>query len=229
MTPKGARSGGSPVVRALRLPILIGAFTLLALGSQTVAQVFDLPHRLPPGASTVTTLWAFANVALIAYVWFWATGVQHRRRSHRFPVALEAAYSADEATLPSLSGRVDDLSRHGARLVVDEARTPGERVRLVLLLEDGPVEVTGTVALAKRVRRGGHWLVGVDFDPMDPGVADTIVAWCFLHPFGPGTTVIPVGEGAVPVVHPPLIAAAETAATIDPPERGPETTGPSPA
>jgi len=230
VTPKGARAGGSPVARALRLPILIGAFTLLALGSQTAAQILDLPHRLPPGASTVTTLWAFANVALIAYVWFWATGVQHRRRSHRFPVALQAAYSAGEAVLPSLSGRVDDLSRHGARLIVQEAPRPGERVRLVLLLEDGPVELTGTVAIAKRVRRKRHWLVGVDFDPMDPAVADTIIAWCFVHPFGPGETVIPVGDGAKRVAPAPsLIAAAETAAAGDPAEHGPEAAGPSPA
>jgi hypothetical protein len=219
------------VVCALRLPILIGAFTLVALGSQTAAQLLDLPHRLPPGASTVTTLWAFGNVALIAYVWFWATGVQHRRRSHRFPVVLQAAYSADEAALPSMSGRVDDLSRHGARLIVDRARAPGERVRLVLLLEDGPVEVTGTVAIAKRVRRRRHWLVGVDFDPMDTGVGDTIISWCFRHPFGPGETVIPVGDGAAPVVPAPsLIAAAETAAAGDAsPDPGPEAAGPSPA
>ena len=125
------------------------------------------------------------NVALILYVAFWATGVQHRRRSHRFPVSLEAAWAPDDGGLPSLAGHIDDLGRYGARLVVDWPRDRGERVRLVMLLDDGPVEVTGRVATVKRIRGTESYRVGVAFDPMDAAMADAIVASCFRNPFGP--------------------------------------------
>ena len=127
VTPKGARSGGgSPVARALRVPIAIACLTLLAVGYQTCAQLFDLPGRLHPGRGRPSpTLWALVNIGLIAYTVAWARSVQHRRRSHRFPVAVHAAYSPDEGELPSLAGRIEDLSRHGARLsVADRARPP---------------------------------------------------------------------------------------------------------
>ena len=216
--PKGARSGGSPVLRALRLPIALAVFTFAAVGSQVAAQLLDLPHRLTPGASTVTTLWAFLNVSLILYVAFWATGVQHRRRSHRFPVSVEAAYAADEEALASLAGHIDDLSRHGARLVVSDERTPGERVRMVLLLDDGTIEVTGEVATVKRVRGTQTWRVGVGFDPMEPAVADTIVSWCFQNPFGSTEAVVAVAPERAPAraeaaYSPTMLAAAETAST----------------
>ena len=147
--------------------------------------MLDWPIRLAAGASTVTTVWALVNVALILYVAFWATGVQHRRRSHRFPVSLEAAWAPDDGGLPSLAGHIDDLGRYGARLIVDWPRDRGDRVRLVILLEDGPVEVTGRVATVKRIRGTETYRVGVAFDPMDAAMADAIVASCFRNPFGP--------------------------------------------
>ena len=45
-------------------------------------------------ALDVTVIWALANIGIIGGVVGWARGVHHRRRSHRFPVALEAAYAA---------------------------------------------------------------------------------------------------------------------------------------
>jgi cellulose synthase (UDP-forming) len=218
VTPKGARAGGSPVLRALRVPLALAGLSLAAIAAQTVAQLADLPHRLTPTASTITTSWALVNVALVLSVAFWATGVQHRRRSHRFPVGLEAAWAPDDGGLPSLAGRIDDLGRHGARLVVDAPREPGERVRLVLLMEDGPVEVAGEVATVRRIRGRDEYRVGVAFDPMDRAMADTIVSWCFRTPFGPAAAPqAPVRPAPVPLpepsLSPTLLAAAETAST----------------
>ncbi len=194
VTPKGARSGRSPVFRALRVPIAIACVTVAAVGYQTAAQVLDLPGRLTPGAADVTIVWALVNIALITYTVVWARGVQHRRRSHRFPVAVHAAYTADDDEPASLAGQIEDLSQHGARIAVAERREPGERLRLVLLLDDGPVELLGTVAtvVPDPDPEGEGYMVGFDFDDLDAPVVDAIVAWCFRYPFGPERGVAPV-------------------------------------
>lgn len=226
VTPKGARADGAPVARALRLPIAIAALTVVAIGYQTAAQILDLPARLAPGAASVTNLWAMVNIGLIVSVVVWARSVQHRRRSHRFPAAVHAAYSADSGVLPSLAGRTTDLSRHGARIHVHDPREPGERIRMVLLLDDGPIEVSGTVATVREVPGGEGWAVGIDFDPLGPAVADAIVSWCFRFPFGPDCAVMPVRaplspprETGAPVPGAGrMLAAAETAAAADAPD-----------
>jgi cellulose synthase (UDP-forming) len=220
VTPKGARSGGSPVLRALRVPLALACLALAAIGVQTAAQLLDWPIRLAAGAATITTVWALVNVALILYTAFWATGVQHRRRSHRFPVSLEAAWAPDDGGVPSLAGHIDDLGRHGARLIVDDRRERGDRVRLVILMEDGPVEVTGEVATVKRIRGTRRYRVGVAFDPLDARLADAIVASCFRNPFGPPAPATPAPAPAArpapqPSASPTILAAAETASTSD--------------
>lgn len=63
---------------------------------------------------------------------------------------------------------------------------------MVLLLDDGPIEVSGTVATVREVPGGEGWAVGIDFDPLGPAVADAIVSWCFRFPFGPDCAVMPV-------------------------------------
>lgn len=230
VTPKGARSGRSPVARALRLPIAVAALTVAAIGYQTAAQVLGLPGRLTPAAASVTSVWAMVNIALVVSVVVWARSVQHRRRSHRFPAEVHAAYSAGRGDVPSLAGRTTDLSRHGARIHVHDPREPGERIRMVLLLDDGPIEVGGAVATVREIPHGGGWSVGVDFDPLEPGVADAIVSWCFRFPFGPDCAVMPVRAPLTPprerTAAVPgesrLLAAAETAATAESPEEDPE-------
>lgn len=226
VTPKGARAGGAPVARALRLPIAIAALSVLAIGVQTAAQVLDLPNRLPLGAASITNLWAMVNVGLIVSVVVWARSVQHRRRSHRFPAEIHAAYSTGGGAVPSLVGRTTDLSRHGARIHVHDPREPGERIRMVLLLDDGPVQVSGTVATVREVPRGEGWSVGVDFDPLEPALADAIVSWCFRFPFGPESAVVAASAppppapswSAGPAAESRLLAAAEAAAAGDLPE-----------
>ncbi|MGD9694289.1 MAG: glycosyltransferase [Thermoleophilia bacterium] len=183
VTPKGARDNRRTVNRALRLPIALAAVTVAALGYQTAAQVADLPGRLTAGAHVVTVLWAVANVALIASVVSWARSVHHRRRSHRFVVDVEAAYGLDEGPA-SLTAHVADLSRHGARIVVAERRMVGERLRLVLLLMSGPVELRGAVATATPGPERGTWTLGIDFDALPDDTADAVIEWCFRHPFG---------------------------------------------
>ena len=214
VTPKGARAEAS-VVRALRLPIFLAVLTGAALAYQVVAQALLLPGVLSPGAYVVTVVWAMTNMAIIGGVFAWARGVHHRRRSHRFPVALEAAYAADARQRPTLSARVDDLSQTGAGVRVVERAEVGSRMRLVLLLDDGPVDVVGTVAGVRPL--GDGWRLGVDFEDLPPGVGDAIGRWCFLHPFGPGAEVRIADVGRprrVPLEQPAAIALAEVAATV---------------
>jgi cellulose synthase (UDP-forming) len=212
VTPKGARDTASPVARALRVPLAIGAVTLAAVAYQTAAQILALPGRLDPEASTATTLWAFANIALIGYVYAWARGVQHRRRSHRFPVAVAVAYAVEDEPGGPRAGQLADLSRHGARLCVSRPHEVGAALTLVLLLEDGPMEVRGRVATvaADGGSETGGWMLGIDFAGVSATTADAMVAWCFRHPFG-----VPSGapRPAAPVpAYDGLLAAAETAA-----------------
>jgi cellulose synthase (UDP-forming) len=185
VTPKGGRSARTGVARALWLPVSLAALTVAALGYQTAAQVLVLPGQLSPGAHAVTVLWAAANVALVASVAAWASDVRHVRFSHRFPVALEAAYAAEGGPTTS-PARVEDLSREGLAAVVSEPRSVGERLRIVLLLDDGPIEVRGVVVRAELGFDGATWSLGVGFEHLEPRVADAIVEWCFRHPFGPG-------------------------------------------
>lgn len=235
VTPKGARAGRAPVFRAMRVPLAIAAVTIAAILYQTAAQVFDLPGRLTAGAADVTIVWALVNTGLILYTFAWARRVQHRRRSHRFPVAVPAAYAAGDDELPSLAGQIEDLSQHGARIAVADRREPGERLRLVLLLDDGPVELVGTVATVSPAADGGGYMVGFDFDDIDAPVVDAIVAWCFRYPFGPERAIAPpVPEEATRPAsveerrdralarQAQLLAAAESAASS---ERHPEPEG----
>lgn len=183
VTPKGARDDRAIVNRALRIPIAIAAFTALALAYQGAAWALDLPGRLAAGAAIVTAVWAVANVVLIAMVVAWARSVRHRRRGHRFPVRMGAAYGrGDEGA--THAAQVTDLSRHGARVVAGGTHAPGDRITLVLLLLSGPVQVRGTVAVARPAGDGAVAL-GVEFDALPADAADAIVEWCFRHPFGP--------------------------------------------
>ena len=225
VTPKGARSGRASVGRVLRVPIALALLSLGAVGYQTAAQLVDLPGRLAPGISSVTSLWAFLNTALIAYVVVWTRGVQHRRRSHRFPVVIHAAYSAADEEAATRAVIITDLSRHGARLSLDSACEPGERLRLVLLLDEGPVEITASIATVVRSKTAGGFSVGVDFDDLDEVTTDALVSWCFRQPFGasaeprlPDTVDMPdaTGPRRQPTPASRALAAAETAAAVEP-------------
>ncbi len=188
VTPKGGRRRRTGVARALWLPIALAAVTAAAIGYQTAAQMLGLPGQLSPGAHAITVVWAAANVALVCSVVAWARGVRHTRFSHRFPVAVAAAYSAGGAR-PEAPARVEDLSREGLAMIVSERRAAGDRLRIVLLLDDGPIEVEGVVARVEAGHDPGSWSLGVAFEHLEAGVADVIVEWCFRHPFGPGRQV----------------------------------------
>jgi hypothetical protein len=114
----------------------------------------------------------------------WARGTRHVRWSHRFPVALPAAYSTGRRA-PDTPAQVEDLSREGLQMIVSEEPVAGQRLRIVLLFAEGPLEVTGVVVRADADHDPGTWSVGVAFDDLDASVADAIIEWCFRHPFGP--------------------------------------------
>jgi len=190
VTPKGARDDRALVNRALILPIALAALTGAAVAYQGVVQLLDLPGRLSPGALIITTAWAVVNIVMIASVVLWARTVRHRRRSHRFPVRLGAAYGAGDSA-PSLAAQVTNLSRHGARIVVREPLAVNERLSLVLLLMSGPVQVRGAVAARWPGPTSDTWTVGVEFDAVPADAADAIVEWCFQHPFGPDFALSP--------------------------------------
>ncbi len=175
VTPKGARSGGSPVARALRLPIALAALSAAAIGYQTTAQVLDLPGRLPPmriddhhplgnGEHRPGRLGGRCGPA----------GVQHRRRSHRFPAQIHAAYSADSGVVPSLVGRTTDLSRATGR--ASQSATRASRASgsaSCCCSTTDPIEVGGVIATVAAAGDGEGWVVGVDFEDLDRDVSPT--------------------------------------------------------
>ncbi|MEQ8834502.1 MAG: glycosyltransferase [Miltoncostaeaceae bacterium] len=189
VTPKGARDDRAILARALRLPVAVAALTAGALAYQGAAQALSLPGELGVGALVVTALWAVANLVLIALVITWARSVRHRRRSHRFPVRLEATMGVGDQE-PGWPAHVRDLSASGARLVAGGTHRTGERVTLVLLLAEGAVRVRGTVAAVWPAAGEGTSVLGVEFDRVETGAQDAIVAWCLRYPFGPD---LPIG------------------------------------
>jgi cellulose synthase (UDP-forming) len=188
VTPKGGRACQVSVLRALWLPIALASVTAVAIVYQTAAQIVGLPGQLSPGAHAITVVWAAANVALVASVVAWARGVRHVRFSHRFPVSVQAGYAAGRGRADT-SALVEDISREGLAMRVSTPHTVGERLRVVLLLDDGPVEVAGSVVRVVAGHDPASWSVGVAFDDLEPAVADTIIEWCFRHPFGPDRPV----------------------------------------
>ncbi len=184
VTPKGGRARLVSVTRALWLPIALASLTVVAIAYQTAAQILGLPGQLSPGAHAITVVWAAANVALVVSAVVWARGTRHVRFSHRFPVAVQAGYALGHgpANAPAL---VEDISREGLAMTVSTEHPVGERLRVVLLLDDGPMEVTGSVVRSRAGHDPGSWSVGVAFDDLEPAVADAIIEWCFRHPFGP--------------------------------------------
>ena len=42
---------------------------------------------------------------------------------------------------------------------------------------------------AEDVHDPASWSVGVAFDDLAPAVTDTVIEWCFRHPFGPDRPV----------------------------------------
>jgi cellulose synthase (UDP-forming) len=200
VTPKGRRTGPAHVVRALRLPIALGMVTMIALGYQATAQLTGLPGRMGLAHYTITVMWAAWNLGLVVWACLWSAGVRHRRRSHRFLVGENATYAAGDGEPPLLTARVQDLSQEGIGLVVPERRRRGDRVRVVLLVDDGPVTLTGTVTVV--VPLGAAWHLGVALDPMTAAVRDVITAWCLQRPFGRDHEVVvtEVGSPAIPGV-----------------------------
>ncbi len=183
VTPKGGRSRQVSVMGALWLPIVLASVTAVAIAYQTAAQILGLPGQLSAGAHAITVIWAAANVALVVSVVVWARGVRHLRWSHRFPVAVQAGYAAGSGRADT-PAQVEDISREGLSMLASTEHRRGERLRIVLLLDDGPVEVSGTVIRAGAGHDPGSWRIAVAFDGLEPAVADTIIEWCFRHPFG---------------------------------------------
>ena len=103
---------------------------------------------------------------------------------HRFPVAVQAGYAHGHGPA-NAAALVEDISREGLAMTVSTEHPVGERLRVVLLLDDGPMEVRGSVVRSRAGHDPGSWSVGVAFDHHDPAVADAIIEWCFRHPFGP--------------------------------------------
>lgn len=184
VTPKGADSRGGSAVRALLPQLAIAGLALGGAAYQTVAQVLDLPGRLSPFAYAVTVAWALIGAGLLGWMSLWAGGVRHRRRAHRFPTRLAATadFAPDGGRMRA--AEVRDLSPFGCAAVVDgPAPARGEPATLTLLLDDGPVTVTGEVATVRR--DGAAARVGVRFGALDTAAGDAIIRWCFRHPFGP--------------------------------------------
>jgi hypothetical protein len=113
--------------------------------------------------------------------------VRHRRQTHRFPVRIEAAYGAD-AESQLRPATVHDLNPFGLAMRVREPIPDNQQLRVVLLLDTGPLEVVGAVARAEQAA-ADSFHVGVRFDDLPQNKQDTIMRWCFAQPFGPDSPV----------------------------------------
>jgi cellulose synthase (UDP-forming) len=192
VTPKGEATG-SLWLAMLKWQIALALLALGAAAYQTAAQVYHLPGRLSVFAFAVTVFWSVMNAGLLGTAVWWAREVRHRRRSHRFPVRIEAAYGDERGDVPDKPVTVRDLNPFGLSMRAQEAIHEGSRVRVVLLLDSGPLEVVGTVARTEP-SLDGTADVGVRLDDLPQAKQDVILRWCFSQPFGPDSPI--QGAGA---------------------------------
>ncbi|HZQ65968.1 MAG TPA: glycosyltransferase [Gaiellaceae bacterium] len=202
VTPKGAATG-SLWLTALKWQVALAAFALCAAAYQAVAQAFGLPGRLSVFAFAVTVFWSVMNAGLLGAAVWWAREVRHRRVAHRFPVRVQAACGPEGAGVPVVPATVRDLNPFGLSMRVAEAPVAGARVRIVMLLDSGPLEVTGTVARAETLD-GGVADIGVRLDELPREKQDVILRWCFAQPFGPDS---PIRGAGAPVEAPEPVPA----------------------
>ena len=186
VTPKGAATR-SLWLAALKWQVGLAFFALCAAAYQGAAQLFGLPGRLGPFAFIVTVVWSLLSAGLLGTTVWWAKSVRHRRQTHRFPVRIEAAYGVD-AGIPLQTATVHDLNPFGLAMRVAGAIPHGCRLRVVLLLDTGPLEVAGTVARAEQASSDA-FDVGVRFEALPQNKQDVIMRWCFAQPFGPDSSV----------------------------------------
>jgi cellulose synthase (UDP-forming) len=182
VTPKGAPAR-SLWLGTLKWQICLALIAVCGVAYQLVAQTFDLPGQLTVFAFAVTLFWSLVNAGLLGTTVWWARSVRHRRQAHRFPVRVEASYGAEAERLPTGPATVYDLNPYGLAMRVPQALEQESRLRIVLLLDTGPIEVVGAVARAEPTR--DSFDIGVRFDELPRDKQDAIVSWCFRQPFGP--------------------------------------------
>jgi cellulose synthase (UDP-forming) len=204
VTPKGAATE-SLWLTTLKWQIVLALLALSAAAYQALAQAFHLPGRLSPFAFAVTVFWSVMNAGLLGLAVWWAKEVRHRRRSHRFPVRLQASYRSEEDEVTVTPATVRDLNPFGLSMHARAAAPVGSRVRVVLSLRAGPVEVVGAVVRCEPAADGTTEL-GVRFDELAQDRQDAILQWCFSQPFGPDSPI--QGAGAPVDAEPPAELAA---------------------
>jgi cellulose synthase (UDP-forming) len=197
VTPKGA-AADSLWLTVLKWQFVLAVFALCAAAYQSSAQVFNLPGRLSVFAFAVTVFWSLMNAGLLGLAVWWAREVRHRRRAHRFPVRLQATCGADDDDLPLLPATVRDLNPFGLSMNSKAAFPVGGRVRVVLLLESGPLELAGSIARSEGTADGTTEL-GVRFDELAQDKQDAILRWCFAQPFGPDSPIQGAGAPVEPI------------------------------
>jgi len=210
VTPKGA-AADSLWLTVLRWQIVLALSALCAAAYQTFAQIFHLPGRLSVFAFAVTVFWSVLNAGLLGLAVRWAKEVRHRRRSHRFPVCLQAVYTSPDDDVTVTPATVHDLNPFGLSMRARAAAPVGGRVRIVLSLREAPIEVVGAVVRSDPGVDGTTEL-GVRFDEPAQDKQDAILRWCFAQPFGPDSPIQGVSRplAAEPAVH--LVPPAATAA-----------------
>src|SRR5581483_9563946 len=183
---------------------------MCAAAYQACAQAFDLPGRLSPFAFVVTVFWSVMNAGLLGLAVWWAREVRHRRRSHRFPVRLQAVYRSAGDAVTLTPATVRDLNPFGLSMRARGAAPVGRNVHVVLSLPDEPLEVTGIVVRSERLADGTTEL-GVRFDELAQVKQDAILRWCFAQPFGPDSPIQGAGAPVEADAPPQLVAAAVSA------------------
>jgi hypothetical protein len=83
---------------------------------------------------------------------------------------------------------VHDLNPFGLAMRVREPIPHRRRLRVVLLLDSGPLEVDGAVVRSEQASTDA-FDVGVRFEELPQNKQDAIIRWCFAQPFGPDSPV----------------------------------------
>ncbi|HEX6688027.1 MAG TPA: glycosyltransferase [Solirubrobacterales bacterium] len=182
VTPKqGADGGGIAAVRKLRLVVL--AAVVLAAGTAMrlldLAGVGPLPD-LPGIAAVIVPLLGLIELRRVIRTLL-AVGRRHQRRQvYRFEGEAPAHCFAAGG---HIGGQLIDASAAGVGLVLDAPVRTGERLAILLELEDAggeTHEVAAQVEIRSCREADNRYLVGATIEEMDPSSRMRLMEWCYV-------------------------------------------------
>ncbi len=110
----------------------------------------------------VSIFWCLFNSLVLILSLYDVLKRLYNRRDHRFPVHIDVRITDGDGNV--FDGHVHDISQSGVGVRFTEPVTIKGNICVALALQDGPLELDGTVAYGKPIASGSF--VGIQFSEM---------------------------------------------------------------